>query len=254
MNKICVMYSFARSGGTLVNQLLGVHPQCLVLSEVNPASSVKSIPEQAVKWLRLLNEKEVNEFSSIPYHQKISLLHERAKRENKKLIIRDWVSVNFLPNSAGDIKPSGALEQEFYLKRAGFQILSLIIARRGEAVYKSIRDNFSDMADLSLNTFAESYLKYAHAVSGIPKIHLENLRSEPDKTLREILAHFDIESYKNSLLLENFFNFQNCTGNISNKKISKSAYAKKILPPGKYIQPSSHSALLEADKILGYDR
>ena len=30
--------------------------------------------------------------------------------------------------------------------------------------------------------------------------------------------------------------------------------AKKILPPGKYIQPSSHSALLEADKILGYDR
>ena len=114
------MYSFARSGGTLVNQLLGVHPQCLVLSEVNPASSVKPITEQAVEWLRLLNGKEINEFSSMPYHQKISLLHERAESENKKLIIRDWVSVNFLQNSAGDVKPSGKLEQAFYLKRAGF--------------------------------------------------------------------------------------------------------------------------------------
>ena len=254
MTKICVMYSFARSGGTLVNQLLGVHPQCLVLSEVNPASSVKPIPKQALEWLGLLNEKEVNEFSSMPYHQKISLLHERAERENKKLIIRDWVTVNFLQNSAGVIKASEELEQIFYLKRAGFKTLPLIIARRGEAVYKSIQDNFSQMADLSLKNFAESYLKYAHAVSEFPKIHLEDLRSQPEKTLGEILTHFDLASYKNNLLLENFFNFQNCTGNVSNKKVSKSAYAKKILPPENQNQPSSHPGLIEANKILGYDR
>jgi len=254
MTEIPVIYSFARSGGTLVNQLLGVHPQCMVLSEINPAASFKSITEQALEWLGLLNEKEADEFESTPYHQKILFLHKLAARENKKLIIRDWVSINFLPGTAGDIKPSRELEQIYYLKRAGLKPLPLVIARKGEAVYKSIRENFPNMASLSLKSFSEAYLRYACAVADFPKIHLENLRSQPEAILEEILNRFKLASDKNSMLLENFFNFKNCTGNVSLKKGNKSASAKTILPPENHIQSKSNPELTEANKILGYDR
>lgn len=255
MVEISVLYSFARSGGTLVNQLLGVHPQCLVLSEVNPTASFKPIQEQGLEWLGLLEESYINKFVSMPYHKQIKFLYDRSIAKGKKLIIRDWVSVNFLPGCSGpEIKPSGELEQAFYLERADFRPVPLVIVRRGEAVYKSIEENFPKMEGLSLKSFSEYYLKYAYAVAEFPKIKLENLRSQPVNTLGEILNRLDLASDEINLLLENFFNFKNCTGNISLKKSNKSSFAQKILPPETHIESTSHPKLIEANKILGYDR
>lgn len=255
MIDIPVIYSFARSGGTLVNQLLGVHPQCLVLSEINPAASYKPIAEQAVEWLGLLEEKEAEEFSYMPYHQQIKLLHGRANGHKKKLIIRDWVTVNFLSGStSSDILPSKQLEQSFYLERAGFRSLPLVISRKGEDVYKSIRDNFLELAGLEMESFAESYLEYARAVAEFPIIHLEELRSQPEVALGEILRRFNISCDDTSSLLKNFFSFKNCTGNVSLKNANKSAVAQGILPP-ETLTPTqnSHPYLAEANRILGHE-
>mgnify|MGYP006114596515 CR=1 FL=1 len=255
MVEIPVLYSFARSGGTLVNQLLGVHPQCLVLSEVNPTASFKSIQKQGLEWLGLIEKSYTNKFVSMPYHEQIKFLYDQSTGKGKKLIIRDWVSVNFLPGCSGpEIKPSGELEQAFYLGRSDLRPLPLVIVRKGEAVYKSIQRNLPRMEGLSLKTFSESYLKYAYAVAEFPKIKLESLRSQPASTIREILNRFDLSSDETSFLLENFFNFKNCTGNTSLKKVSKSSLAQKILPPENNIESTSHPKLIEANKILGYDK
>ncbi|MBT7676644.1 MAG: hypothetical protein HN625_07625 [Flavobacteriaceae bacterium] len=255
MTEIPVIYSFARSGGTLVNQLLGVHPKCLVLSEINPAASFKPIAEQAVEWLGLLEEKEVKEFSHIPYYQQIKFLNDRAIAQKKKLIIRDWVTVNFLSGSAGyDIIPSRQLEQNLYLERVGFQPSPLVITRKGTDVYKSIRNSFLDLAELEMNNFAESYLEYARAVAEFPIIHLEDLRSQPEVALGKILHRFNISCDDNDSLLQNFFTFKNCTGNVSLKNENKSAVAQEILPPEKLAPTqNSHPYIVEANGILGYE-
>lgn len=255
MIDIPIIYSFARSGGTLVNQLLGVHPQCLILSEINPAASYKPIAEQAVEWLGLLEEKEAEEFSYMPYHQQIKLLHDRANGHKKKLIIRDWVTVNFLSGSTrSDILPSKQLEQSLYLERAGFQSLPLIITRKGEDVYKSIRNNFLELAELEMMSFAESYLEYARAVAEFPTIHLEDLRSQPEVALGKILRRFNISCDDNSSLLQNFFTFKNCTGNVSLNNVNKSSVAQEILPPEtRAPTQNSHPYLVEANAILGYE-
>ena len=59
---LAVFYSFARSGGTLVNRCLGAIPGNLVLSEVNPHGAVVPVDVQARDWLGLLRPEESEAF------------------------------------------------------------------------------------------------------------------------------------------------------------------------------------------------
>jgi hypothetical protein len=257
MTPIPVLYSFARSGGTLVNQLLGVHPQCLVLSEVNPAASYKPVAEQAAEWLGLVEASEAIDFARLPYPRQIAQLHERAAARDKRLVVRDWVTVNFLPGSAREgTVPSGELEQALYLEHAGLEPLPLVVARRSAAVYRSITSRFANLRDLALDVFGRKYLDYARAVSTMPRIHLEALQAQPAAVLTEILRRFGLEASRVEALVAGFHEFRNCTGNTTLQAHAGSAIATRILPPEEHpgdAAPARHPALLEADRLLGYD-
>jgi hypothetical protein len=258
LRTIPVFHSFARSGGTLVNQLLGVHPQCLVLSEVNPAASFKPVAEQAHEWLGLVPAHEVPAFAGRPYREQIAILDERAAAAGKRLIVRDWVTVNFLPGAAREhTVPSGLLEQELYLERAALRPVPLVVARRSAAVYRSIRDSFAHLHDLAVELFAASYLRYARSVAAFPRVHLEKLRAKPSESLGEILRVFGLDDSGRETLLQSFHGYRRCTGNVTLQGQSESAAATRILPPeaaarGDARDPT-HPAMAEADGILGYD-
>ena len=258
MSTIPVFHSFARSGGTLVNQLLGAHPQCLVLSEVNPAASFKSVAEQAVEWLGLVEPHEAGEFARLPYHRQIAFLDGRAGKRGKRLVVRDWVTVNFLPGAARDHTiPSGELEQELYLEQAGLRPVPVVIARRSAAVYRSITRHFSHLQDLEPEVFEKSYLEYARAVAEFPKIHLETLRARPAAAVEEVLRRFELDTSRRESMLENFHEFRNCTGNTTLQAQSGSAIAQRILPPEASAPDEAalterHPALAEADRLMGY--
>jgi hypothetical protein len=258
LRTIPVFHSFARSGGTLVNQLLGVHPQCLVLSEVNPAASFKPVAEQAVEWLGLVESHEAGEFARLPYHRQIASLDKRAEKRKKRLVVRDWVTVNFLPGAAREHTiPSGELEQELYLERAGLRPMPVVVARRSAAVYRSITRHFSHLQDLELEVFEKSYLEYARAVAGFPRIHLETLRARPAEAVAEILRRFELDASRPEALLANFHEFRNCTGNTTLQAQSGSAIARQVLPPDASAPDEAalserHPALAEADRLMGY--
>lgn len=259
MSAIPVIYSFARSGGTLVNQLLGVHPQCLVLSEINPAASYKPIADQAAEWFQLITTSEASKFSRLPYSQKITMLDYRSAEQGKRLIIRDWITVNYLPGCAGDfIIPSKQIEQTLYLEHAGFESTPLVVARQSVDVYRSIKHNFSHLRNLEFEIFAEAYLAYAKAVCKFPIIHMETLRAQPSTTMKRILQWLDLNPEDSRELIEKFSDFRNCTGNTTLQASSKSATARQILPPEKISSNTTPfapppSALIEADRLLGYD-
>ncbi len=193
-----VFYSFARSGGTLVNQLLGAHQDCAVRSEVNPAASFKPIAEQARDWLSLIEADEAEDFPLLPYAEQVRILHRRAGERDKSLIIRDWVTANFLPDCAGALTwPSGELEQRLYLENAGF---------------------------------GEAYLACARAATSLPRVHLEALRARPRATLLAILRRFSLDESAADVLLETFHTFRNCTGNTALVASNESA-AGASTPP-----------------------
>jgi len=254
VTRIPVLYAFARSGGTLVNQILGVAGTCIVLSEINPSAFNESLSEQVSAWFALVSDDEIGQFSRLPYHKKIRHLHDAASLQEKRLVIRDWPTINFLPGAAEYFTmPSRLLEQEIYLKRAGFEQTPLVVTRRGDCVYDSIKENFPHLVALSIETFAKAYLAYAQAVSEFPKVRLESLRRKPKETVQEILKAFNLDEDPD-YLLNNFFKYKKCTGNITLKVENKSARAESVLddntaPRKKY---SYVSALSEADGLLGY--
>jgi hypothetical protein len=253
MSAIPVLYSFARSGGTLANQLLGVHPQCLVLSEVNPAGSYKPVADQAIEWLELAGPDERDQIHGLPYGRQIRLLRERAAQRNRTLVVRDWNTPNFLPGIAPHVAASGALEQAMYLERAGLEPLPLVVTRRAAAVYRSIVDNFAQLRELTLDSFAAAYIAYARAVATLPRLHLESLRAQPQGGAERLLQAFGLDPSPAANVLRDFHGFRKCTGNNTLEGRGGSADARCVIAP----EPPpalEHPLLGEADALLGYER
>ena len=252
MSAIPVLYSFARSGGTLANQLLGTHPQCLVLSEVNPAGSFKPVAEQAIEWLELATPGEASRLSAMPYRKQLAELRERAAARGRTLVVRDWVTANFLPGTAPRVIPSGTLEQSMYLERAGLEPIALVVSRRAAAVYRSIVTNFSHLGELTVEAFGDAYLAYARAVAHLPRLHMESLRAAPEAGVRKLLESFGLDTSPVSDVLRDFHEFRKCTGNNTLEGRGGSADARSIIAP-ETAPAITHAALAEADALLGYD-
>jgi aminoglycoside/choline kinase family phosphotransferase len=49
--------------------------------------------------------REAEELARTPYRRQIAMLRERAAQKGKTLVVRDWVTVNFLPNAGDCVAP-----------------------------------------------------------------------------------------------------------------------------------------------------
>jgi len=245
----------------LLNQLLGTHPDCYVLSEVNPAASFIPLVEQAEKWLRLVEPAQMAQFRSLSYTEKIGRLDEGAKARGKRLLVRDFSAANFVPGCVPNVCPSGVLEQELYLRHAGFDSVPLVIARRALDTYSSWTQNFEQFREMEMGAFADSYLRYAEAVKKYPVIHLESLQADPESAVAQVLRRFGLDEKWQSHMLENFHSFTNCSGNNTLAKASPSTGAKVILNniPGdrrafeRAENKKAMTELAKADRWFGYE-
>jgi hypothetical protein len=93
---LAVYYSFARSGGTLINRCLGAIPANLVLSEVNPHGAVVPVDAQAIEWIGLLRPDESEAFGRTGYGAQVRTLAEAAAARSQHLVVRDWTILNFM--------------------------------------------------------------------------------------------------------------------------------------------------------------
>jgi hypothetical protein len=251
-----IVLCFGRSGGTLVNQLLGTHPACLVLSEVNPAASFKPIAEQAVEWLQLITTEEASGFALSPYIDQIRTLERLAAKQDKRLLVRDWTSVNFVRCSPYAY-PSRRLEQIVYLT-GRLPIAPLAVVRRGADVYASWEANFPQF-DIGAEAFADAYLDYAAAVRDYPIVRLEELRKHPARELLRIFAAFELAEAPLEHVLGHFHEFDRCTGN-NTLAVARGVQPRGILPPPARSRDATVAVgadvaarFAQADKWLGYD-
>ncbi len=257
MTSVPVLFSFARSGGTLVNQLLGTHPDCLVLSEVNPAACCKPLADQAVEWLHLIEPDEVDGFQQLTYVEQIRELRQRAAVRKRRLIVRDWSIVNFVPASSPNAVPSAVLEQALYLHLGGIRIVPLVIARRGAHAYLSCRRNFEQFENVDAQSFSRHYLQYAKAVERYPIVTLERVRDNPMHSVVDILRTFELSLDHVDLMLRQFSDFRHCTGNNTLRRQTESSMATSVLGQDatRNFPDCADLALQfkQADRLLGYD-
>lgn len=257
MNDIAVFYCFARSGGTLINRCLGCIKDNLVLSEVNPHGSFRSLESQASDWLKLIPSDQCKKFNDLSYGQKIRFLNEAASALNQHLIIRDWSTLNFLSKVYWEyFSPSMILEQDLYLSNDGLQTTCVVVARQSACVYESIVRSFPDQNDLSVEDFAESYLAFAEAVCHHPVIHFEKFCAEPEVQFQKLCDYLNVK-FKWSFLTQ-FHSFNQCTGDNMLSSPSKLRTTTEIIVPierrdSKTWQvASSNQNCRKADQLLGY--
>ncbi len=255
--EVSVYYCFARSGGTLINRCLGCISGNLVLSEVNPMSSIATVESQARDWLGLVPAQEYEKFSNKTYGEKVSFLAHAAMASQKHLILRDWTTLNFLGGIHWDyFFPSGVLEQDFYLERYGLRRNSAVVSRRAAGVYESLTRSFAHLKELSVDDFASAYLAYAQAVSSFPVIHFEEFCEVPVPTFRRLCETLRC-SFSEEFVTA-FSRFVNCTGDNNVAVKSRRGSAEQILPLEDDRESPAWQAAAkddrcrEADRLLGY--
>jgi hypothetical protein len=260
MRTLPVLFCFARSGGTLANQLLGTHPDCLVLSETNPAATFKPLGEQAAEWLGLIAPDEAPGFELLPYVAKIFELDRRAATRGKTLVIRDWSCVNFIAGCSAYARPSGTLEQVTYFAGSGAALRPLAFVRRAADVCASWRTSFPQFAELQPADFARAYLDYAASVRQYPVVRLEEFRTAPKETTARLFELAGLTTDAVDFVLQNFQNFDRCTGNNTLNRPHASQGLDRAAPVHSATNDSDvHLArdvaeqLTTADRWFGYD-
>ena len=253
---LAVYHCFARSGGTIVNRLLGASRDVVVLSEVGPAASVRDPLVQAVEWLDLVDPVEVDELRDRDFGELIGELARRAASRGQHLVVRDFVTPNFLPRAFGDVLPSGVLELVRALEAAGCELARVVVARRSASTYTSIVRSFPHLSSLTVDEFAVAYHAFAAAVTGVPVIRYEDLTADPPgglQALSEALGcPFDPDA------LTGFASFRNCTGDLQLEKLSRGAPLTRVTPLADrtsdplFIAAAEHPLCRAADDRFGY--
>lgn len=256
--KIPVIYNFARSGGTLINRCLGSIEGNVVLSEINPLASVNPIENQARDWFKLISSEEFQEFSELKYSDKIIFLLQKTIKNGQKLIIRDWTTINFIPNvtTLYSVNSTYALEQEIHLNKASIDSIPIVIVRRSADIFDSIKRTFKYLDNFSIKEFGNNYLCYAKAISSYPIFHYENFCKAPEIELKKICdtlaVHYDVH------FINQFSKYQSCTGDVAFLDSSRGAKLDKIEILQSFTKSDNYLLAMvdqncnEADRLLGY--
>jgi hypothetical protein len=254
---LAVFYSFARSGGTLINRCLGAVKGNLVLSEVNPHGALVPVEVQARDWLGLVGGDEFAALEQQSYGAKIRDLVDRAVMRGQRLIIRDWTTLNFLHGLHFDYSdPSLLLEQQIYLARYGLAPRVAVLVRRAAAVYESIVRTFDHFRDLPVEHFGAAYGAYARAVAGQPLFQFERFCAEPKGELGRLCE--TLGAVYDDNFLDDFRSFDRCTGDNQLSTPSRAGRSDRIVClPENHGSPAWQAAAADAgcraaDEILGY--
>lgn len=250
--KIVVVLNFSRSGGTVLTRILGMLPDVIVGSEINPLlgatpSNQAALPTHALKqqmatWygISLVGEN---------LSEAVIDLVQQCQHDRKQLIIRDWTHLDFRKNKLKKWNPTYRFTIIEELRDIA-ELLPFAFVRDAVDVYLSSGGDLED--------FASDYLTYARELvkSRITIVKYEDLVKQPDKTVKRIC---DIADLKYSEDYKSFYTNYRCTGDIQLGRVSRGARQQSLsILPRKWVgtrrraQINTCRNLLEANRLLGY--
>lgn len=248
-----IMYCYARSGGTIINRCLGSLPDTIVMSEVNEIegagdieNDLRTIKDQARGWYGI-------ELNSIGYINNIQELNLIAKKQNKKVIIRDWSFVNFVPKKSNNFSPPNKIPliNEF---GGNNEFNFFAVVRNAIDVWLSLEHSSTlKNGDPDL----EYLLKFVEDLknNNIKIFKYEDFCNNPDEFMKELCKNTGLiysDSYKN---YNNFINFngdrvsENSRG-LGRNKITKIKRRIATKEEVKYLY--ENTKMRDINKILGY--
>ena len=253
MEKITVIINFGRSGGTLLNRILGTFPEVVICSEINPLLGAtpdhKAIEPQLALKYQMKSWYDID-LEGGSFRESIQHLAQYCHNADKHLVIRDWTNLDFTKKEANGYNPKYSFSIIEELQFIG-EIRVFAFVRDAIDVYLSTHGD--------LQEFASNYLKYVESLirEKIPILKYEDLIRDPQKTIMDIcnmvgLAYLD----RCKDFTENF----QCTGDLQLGKRSRGLRQKEItILPRKWVgwherkKINTCANLIRANQLLKYN-
>ena len=243
------MLNFGRSGGTVLNQCLALLPNTIVLSEVNKLGgggglqNFDNIKDQAANWYNIKLKSET-------FEEQILELAEYCQTYNKKLIIRDWVYINFVPTQKNAFRPSYELDTYLFL-REHFDVNPFLLVRNTIDCWISYK-----MPEI--NSFIKDYKRFIEKVTSydIPIFYYEQFVRSPSNELKTICASLNV-TFKD--VINKAPHYKNVNGDIQpnfNSRGQKGAIRplkRKIIPFQLVKQVNSNEDFKRINTLLNYE-
>jgi len=251
--KPVLMFSYARSGGTILNQCLGSLPNTIIMSEVNPLGgggngpeSLRTIREQAKEWYGL-------EIRSSDFKAALQELILIASSLHLHLILRDWSFVNFVEIRYNNYSPPNRLLLLDMFKDES-EYTPFAFVRNAIDVWLSLDASPKQNYDSDLR----HYLVFVKSLiqSRIPIYKYEDFCHDPVSTLKAICSKTGLEF---SPSFSQYQTFTTLNGDTDLPEFSRGIQAGKIsvLKRRKITKENkalikSNSNILEINSLLGY--
>lgn len=222
---IILMICFARSGGTILNKCLGSLPNVVMVSEVNPLGGGKglrlyqTIKSQAKHWYGIDLISDDNDFVGSALE-----LGKICKETNRKLIIRDWTSVNFFPFKINNFTPPQRFLSLNSL-RDQCELVPFVFVRDAIDVWFS----YKRLRNYGYQHFFKHYLTYVKAIKNIncPIYKYEDFTLDYERIIKDICDYTGLQCCDS---FKNFNSFNKVNGDIQFGKQSRGARQKGITP------------------------
>lgn len=210
--QLAILYSLARSGGTIFSRCLACIPGNIMLSEIHPRWSYYDPFSQAHDWFGLITEQEGRAFIAkhgYDYIKAIQFLSARCVERGQHLIIRDWTHVDFF---AGPFpaKPIYRLSQ-YEALRNHFEIRHIALVRHPIDTCLSLR-KLPPYKDITIHDFLNRYQAYINQVKQMGFVRYEDFCDSPAPVIASVCETLGI-NYSDDFL-QRYKTYTTITGDV----------------------------------------
>jgi len=251
----------ARSGGTMVGKCIACMDNISLLSEVSPLTFIeKHNPvSQAIRFHQLLNQDDIQELKqmeSISWLNAIEFVYERAQRQGKHLVLRDWSHLDFtgipwFPNPAYKSTTAYVLDTHFDVKK-------IATVRHPIDQWLSLSKLDIAKGNITIEKFLKGYLAFAKYAVEIGFIRFEDFTQRPEHYSELICRQLEIPY--DADFINKWSAYKKITGDMSIKSQGRATHTGKVQTLAKAVISAELTDKLNASadfresmKLLGYE-
>ena len=184
---IFTLHHLSATGGTLISKCLAAMPNVVLLSEINPLVTNYGFnpfdPIQQFTRYGLLTPAELQEI----FLERITLIVEKCRQSEQKLIIRDHAHSDFLlAHSATKPHLLAALQAKYALK-------SIITLRNPIDSWLAMLPQGWHRQVQTFDRYCDRYLKFLDTYQDSPYFLYENFVRQPDAIMEKMCKYYGID-------------------------------------------------------------
>jgi hypothetical protein len=189
VDPIRTVHHFACTGGTLISKGLQAQPNTLLLSEVDPLSTIqlehqrsKFAPTDPILLARGALNPIDDQTATEMFVAAIKVLHARLKGAGRTLVLRDHAHSQFC--TAVDWTQRPTLKETV---EAFGPVLSILTVRHPIDSYLALENNnWRHFSPFSLEEYAVRYQAFLTLHKGVPIFRYEEFVEDPDRVMRQM--------------------------------------------------------------------